>query len=125
MVKYSLYIILNEIGGYFMKMPFFPDIVKVKKDISLLYLAMLFVIIINVSIFVTPPGTTNLFVTFLSAIVGYICGRSQYNRTGAYGTSILQGILAMISIIDIVIVLYIFLKNKKYIAEIEGRTQNL
>lgn len=107
-----------------MKMPFFPDIVKVKKDISLLYLAMLFVLIINIAIFL-PPETTKLFVPLLSAVVGYICGRSQYNRTGNYGASILQGILAMISIIDIVIVLYIFLKDQKYIAEIEGRTQNL
>jgi hypothetical protein len=108
-----------------MKIPFVPDVVKVKKNTSLLYLAMLFILIINGASFVLPPHINSLVVPILAIIVGYICGRSQYDMTGNYASSVVWGIAAAFVLIDILVVLYIFIRNQKFINGYEKNTPSL
>lgn len=108
-----------------MKMPFVLDIVKVKKNTGLLYLALLFVLIINCASFFLPSEINSIVVPILAIIVGYICGRSQYDITGKFGASIFMGIFAAFVLIDIFVVLYMLARNKKVISEYENHTLSL
>ncbi len=108
-----------------MKMPFVMDITKVKKNIGMIYLAVMLTLVVNGASFVLPSDITRYFVPILAILIGYICGRSQYDMTGSYGASILTGIFAAFTLINIFIVMYILIKNKRVISEFERRTSSI
>jgi len=107
------------------KTPFVLDMAKVTKNTSMLYLAVLFVLIINCASFFIPTEVNRIIVPILAIVVGYICGRSQYDITGNFGVSVFMGIFAAFVLIDIFVVLYMLVRNKKVISEHEKNTTSL